>query len=293
MVIGGRERDVKVIGTDEYYARVRNHVLGAGRFLDATDVSLGDKVTLLTERLAQRLFGSQAGAIGEVIKLHGLQFTVIGTFRERTSTFGASELSEESVVIPITVGRYFVPVERVDPFYIQARTAADVKPVTEGVKALLESRHRAGAKYTVENLASILEVAEQIAEVLTLVLFLVALITLVISGIGIMNIMLVTVTERTKEIGLRKAVGASRAAILGQFLFEAVLISVGGGMLGILAGVALPTALRYFAPEYAVPVSSTAVAVAFAVSFLVGIVFGMLPANRAAALSPTEALRYE
>jgi putative ABC transport system permease protein len=108
-----------------------------------------------------------------------------------------------------------------------------------------------------------------------------------------MNIMLVTVTERTKEIGLRKAVGASRAAILGQFLFEAVLISVGGGMLGILAGVALPTALRYFAPEYAVPVSSTAVAVAFAVSFLVGIVFGMLPANRAAALSPTEALRYE
>ena len=293
MVISGREQDVKVIATDEFYATVRNHVLVAGRFLDTSDVALRQKVTLLTPKLAQRLYGSQQNAIGQLMKVHGLQFTVIGTFRERTSTFGNSELSEETVLIPISVGRYFTPVERIDPLYLQARTPDDVAAVTAGVKTILSSRHRPGARYNVENLASILEVAEQIAQVLTVVLFLVALITLVISGIGIMNIMLVTVTERTKEIGLRKALGASRAAVLSQFLFEAVLISVGGGLLGIVVGVAVPLSLRYFAAEFAVPVSMEAVAVAFAVSFLVGIIFGLLPANRAAGLQPTEALRYE
>jgi putative ABC transport system permease protein len=293
MVIGTQERDVKLIGTDEFYAPVRNHVLGAGRFLDGRDVALGDKVTMLTTRLAERLYGSQQNAVGQIIKLRQLQFTVIGTFRERTSTFGASELSEESVLIPITVGRYFVPVERIDPVYIQARAPEDVPAVTSGVRSILEARHRPGARYTVENLASILEVAEQIAQVLTLVLFLVALITLVISGIGIMNIMLVTVTERTKEIGVRKAIGASRGAILTQFLFEAVVISVGGGFLGILAGIAIPLATRYFSTEFAMPLSLTAIWVAFGVSFLVGIVFGILPASRASRLQPTEALRYE
>jgi putative ABC transport system permease protein len=293
MVIAGREQDVKVIGTDEFYATVRNHVLVAGRFLDQSDVALRQKVALLTPRLAARLYNGQQNAIGQVIKVQGLQFTVIGTFRERTSTFGNSELSEETLLIPITVGRYFTPVERIDPLYVQARTPEDVPAVTAGVRTILESRHRPGARYNVENLASILEVAEQIASVLTVVLFLVALITLVISGIGIMNIMLVTVTERTKEIGLRKALGATKAAVLGQFLFEAVFISVAGGLLGILVGVAVPLSVSYFAPEFAVPLSITAVWIAFGVSFAVGIIFGILPANRAAGLQPTEALRYE
>jgi putative ABC transport system permease protein len=293
LVIQGREEDVAVIGSDEHYAQVRNLVLLAGRFLDAGDVALRQKTALLTERLAQRLYGSQQAAIGRVLKLHRLQFTVIGTFKEKTESFGLSELSTETVLIPITVIRYFTAVERIDPMYVQARSAEDVEGLTRQVQTILESRHRAGARYRVENLTAILEAASNIALVLTLVLVLVAAIALAISGIGIMNIMLVTVTERTREIGLRMAVGASRREVLLQFLLEAVLISVGGGLLGIVAGVSLPLAASSLVEGITVPVSTISIAVAFAVSFLVGLVFGLLPANRAAKLDPSEALRYE
>ncbi|MEZ5402742.1 MAG: ABC transporter permease [Bryobacteraceae bacterium] len=293
LVIGGREEDVKVIGSDEHYATVRNLVLLAGRFLDASDVTLRQKVVLLTERLAKKLYGSPGAAVGRTLKLFGLQFTVAGVFREKTDSYGQTELAGETALVPVTVIRYFTPVERVDPLYVQARSLEDVRPVTELVKGILEARHRAGAKYTVENLAAILDTASQITAILTLVLILVAAIALVISGIGIMNIMLVTVTERTREIGLRMAVGASRRDVLAQFLFESVLISVAGGLLGIAVGIAIPAVARQFAEGIAVPVSWIAVGVAFAVSFGVGIVFGMIPANRAARLNPTEALRWE
>ncbi|MCC7234005.1 MAG: ABC transporter permease [Bryobacterales bacterium] len=293
LVIGGREQDVAVLGTDEYYAPVRNHVLVAGRFLEAGDVALRQKVAMLTTRLAERLYGSPRNAIGNVMKVHGLQFTVIGVFREKTSTYGLSELADETIVIPISVIRYFTPVERIDPLYVQVRTPDDVIPVTGVVQQILESRHRSGARYRVENLTAILEAASSIALILTLVLILVAAIALIISGIGIMNIMLVTVSERTREIGIRKSIGATRGEILRQFLLEAVLISVGGGFLGIVLGVAMPLSIRYFTGSIDIPISGASIAVAFAVSFLVGIVFGLLPANRASRLSPVEALRYE
>ena len=144
-----------------------------------------------------------------------------------------------------------------------------------------------------ETLTAILEAANSIALVLTLVLIMVSAIALIISGIGIMNIMLVTVTERTREIGVRMAVGASRKAVLQQFLAEAILISVAGGFAGIVVGVGIPLSVRFLAEGVAVPISGTAIVVAFAVSLLVGLVFGMLPANRASRLNPTEALRYE
>jgi putative ABC transport system permease protein len=128
---------------------------------------------------------------------------------------------------------------------------------------------------------------------MTIVLILVSAIALVISGIGIMNIMLVTVTERTREIGLRMAVGASRREILIQFLTEAVLVSVAGGSIGILVGVAIPLSVRFFVDNVQIPISTMAIAIAFGVSMMVGLIFGILPANRAAKLNPTEALRYE
>ena len=293
MVIGGKEQDVAVLGTDDHYAPVRNHVLLAGRFLDASDIALRQKVAVLTKRLAERLYSTPQNAIGQILKVHGLQFTVIGVFRERTSTYGLSELADETIVIPLPVIRYFTPVERIDPMYVQVRTPEDVLPVTQAVQQILESRHRPGARYRVENLTAILEAASSIALILTLVLILVAAIALIISGIGIMNIMLVTVTERTREIGLRMSVGATRREILQQFLLEAVLISIGGGFLGILLGVSLPLSVRFFAEGLDIPLSWISVAAAFAVSFLVGIVFGLLPASRASRLNPTEALRYE
>jgi len=292
LVIDGREEDVTVIGSDQYYNPVRNLVVLAGRPLDASDVALSQKVALVTERLARRLFGGQESAVGKMIKIHGLGFTVIGTFKEKVESFGLSELAQETVLIPITVMSYFVPVERIDPLYVQARSPEDVPLVTADVQKILESRHRAGARYLVQNLNAILDAAKKIAVILSLVLVLVSAIALVISGIGIMNIMLVTVTERTREIGVRMAVGASRRDILEQFLLEAVLISIVGGGAGIVLGVAMPLTVRYLT-DFIIPVSKLSIAVAFAVSGIVGLVFGLLPANRAARLNPTEALRYE
>ncbi|MEQ1947202.1 MAG: ABC transporter permease [Bryobacteraceae bacterium] len=293
MRIQGGEEDVAIIGTDDYYPAVRNLSLLAGRFLDAEDVSQRRRVALLMERLARRLFGSQSAAVGQTVKLHGLQFTVIGTFKEKTESFGLSELSGENVLIPISVLRYFAPIERIDPMYVQTRTAGDVEPVTKAVQTILEGRHRQGAKYRVDNLASILAAAKDIATVLTVVLMLVSALALIISGIGIMNIMLVTVTERTREIGLRMAVGAARRDVLEQFLAEAVIISMAGGIAGIAIGVAIPLSVRFFTDDFAIPISYLSILVAFTVSLLVGLVFGLLPANRAARLNPTEALRYE
>jgi putative ABC transport system permease protein len=293
VLINGKEQDVRVLGTDEQYPLVRNMLLLSGHFMDANEVEQRQKVAMLTEKLAQKLYGSTSMAVGQVVKLFGLQFTVIGTFKERTGTFGQSEIADETVLIPITEIKLFTPVERVDPMYVQARYSSDVRPLTAAIKQVLESRHRQGAKFEVFNLSGILEAAEKIAHVLTLVLVTVSTIALVISGIGIMNIMLVTVTERTREIGLRMAVGASRKAVLEQFLTEAVVLSVGGGFIGILIGISIPLSVRFLTDQIRVPISPVSIVVAFCVSLVVGVVFGMLPANRAARLNPTEALRYE
>lgn len=293
MVLEGKSQDTSVLGVDEYYPKVRNLILLSGRYFDAVEVQQRAKVGLLTEPLAQLLYGSSSAAVGRQIKVKDHQFTIIGVFRERVQSFGLSELADRAIVIPITVLRYYNRIERIDPLYVQALRAEDVDGITRDVKRILEGRHRPGAQYFVDNLGPILDTAKNISLILTVVLILVAAIALIISGIGIMNIMLVTVSERTKEIGTRMAVGASRRAILGQFLAEAMLISTGGGLIGILFGVAGPLAAQLLFPEFGVTISPISIAVAFGVSFVVGLVFGMLPANRASQMNPTEALRYE
>ena len=293
LLVNGKEEDVSVIGTDEAYPAVRNMVLLSGHFLDVGDVRSRQHVVMLTEKLAVKLYGNVQNSVGQVIKLYDLQFTVVGAFKERTGTFGVSEITNETVLMPITVVKFFTPVERIDPMYAQARLASDVEPLTAAIKQIIESRHRAGARYDVENLGGILEAAQRIAFVMTIVLILVSTIALLISGIGIMNIMLVTVTERTREIGLRMAVGASRHAVLEQFLTESIVISMAGGIIGILVGISVPLSVRFFTDAIRVPISLTSILVAFGVSVAVGVVFGMLPANRASQLNPTEALRYE
>ena len=293
IVVNGKVRLVKLDGVDENFARVRNLKLVAGRVFDQSDINLRQHVAMLTDKLAVRIFGSQDAAIGQSVKLNQLQFTVIGTFREKTSTFEIGEIADETILIPITIMQYFQDYERIDPVYMQVSKAEDVPSVRAEVNDILEHRHRQGAKYQVQDLQGILDTANKVADVLTIVLVLVSILALVISGIGIMNIMLVTVTERTREIGLRMAVGASRHEILLQFLVESVLISFVGGTIGIIFGLAVPLSVRMLTQEIHVPISPISVVVAFAVSFTVGVGFGLLPARRAAALNPTEALRYE
>ena len=293
MRVEGRQEDISIIGSDEFYPATRNLDRLAGRFIDAGDIANRNRVAMLTEKLARRLYGSQSRAIGERIKLQGLEFDVVGTFKEHTQSFGLSELHDENVVIPVSVLQLFTRVERVDPLYISARTPEDVPAVTQIVRTILESRHRPGARYNVDNLASILDTARVVAALLSGVLVVVSGIALLISGIGIMNIMLVTVTERTREIGLRLAVGAAKNDVLKQFLAEAVLIAMVGGTAGILLGISPALAVRFLFPDFAIPISVASIVIAFFVSLIVGLVFGLLPARRAARLNPTEALRYE
>ncbi len=293
IVVNGKIRQVTVDGVDEQYAQVRNLDILTGRRFDESDITLRERVALVTDKLAVRIFGNLDAALGQIIKINKLQFTIIGTFREKTSTFGQGEIADETILIPISVMQYFTQFERVEPVYIQVRNAADVLQVTDEVTQILQRRHRAGASYNVQNLKAILDTADSIATVLTIVLIIVSAIALLISGIGIMNIMLVTVTERTREIGLRMAVGASRREILLQFLVESVMISLAGGTVGIAIGLLLPLSVRLLTNQVQVPISPLSVVVAFAVSFTVGVGFGLLPARRASQLNPTEALRYE
>ena len=291
-VPGGKQSDILVLGVDPAYLRVRNLKVLAGRFFDSEDSAGRNKVGVITDKLSQKLYGSIPIAVGQVIKLSGLPFTIIGVFKESVDTFGQSEIQEDTMLIPYSVSRFFTPTAAVYQIYFSAASPQDVIPATEAIKRVLQSRHRPESVYSVQNLTQFLTVAGRIADAMTLVLMLVAFVTLLVSGIGIMNIMLATVTSRIREIGIRKAIGASNSAIRFQFLAEAILISLTGGIAGIVAGLAIPYSVR-FLTDYRMPFSGLSAIIAIVVSSIVGIIFGTVPATRASQLDPVESLRYE
>jgi putative ABC transport system permease protein len=288
----GKERDVRVLGVFPEYSAVRNLVVLSGRFFDAEDEQAHSKVGVITQKLAEQLYGSTEDAVGKVLKLSGLPFTIIGTFKERVDTFGQSEVTANTMVIPYTVSRYFTDTPEVKQIYFSATEPSMVLPVTEQTRKVLQSRHRSESVYEVANLTELVAVADRTANALTMVLLLVATVTLLVSGIGIMNIMLATVSARIREIGIRKAIGATNREIRFQFLSEAILISLVGGFVGVVIGLALPFSVR-FLTEYRIPISGLSAIVAIVVSSLVGILFGTVPATRADKLDPVESLRYE
>ena len=288
----GKERDLRILGVYPEYRTVRNLVVVSGRFFDAQDEQSHNKVGLITERLANELYGSPDEAVGRVIPLSHLPFTIVGTFRERVNTFGESEVTTNTLVIPYSVSRYFTESSTVKLMYFSVADPAMVEQATEQIRRVIQGRHRAESVYNVTNLTQLVTVADKTANALTMVLLAVAAVVLLVSGIGIMNIMLATVSARIREIGIRKALGATNREIRYQFLSEAILISLGGGLLGVVIGLALPYSVR-FLTEYRIPISGLSAIVAIVVSSLVGILFGTVPAARAARLDPVESLRYE
>jgi len=298
MVVNGKSHPIHLVGVTPGFDRIRRLLILRGRYFDDDDLATRSKVCVLTEPLATALFPVE-DPVGKTLRVGELYFTVIGVFKERISTFGQAEITSESILVPFSMIKSFTGTEYFRTFYVQADRAEDVPGVTKAVAGMLQSRHRPGAKYSVQNLNSILEAARMISIALTVLLLLMAFIALTISGIGIMNIMLVTVTERTHEIGIRKAVGASRDTILHQFLMEALLISVAGGLLGIAIAVTITAVISYsltYFPEVGdlhISISWISVVIALVVSCSTGLIFGYLPANRAAQLQPTESLRYE
>jgi len=294
IVIHGQEKPVALVGVTEGFQQIRNLLILEGRFFDDIDQDTSAKACLITQELARQL--PPGPMVGRQLRMGEQTFTIIGVFRERVATFGQSEIGSLTVLIPFRLIKYYAGNDYLKTLYAQADSGDSVQDVTNEVQALLQSRHTRGAVYRAQNLSSILDAARKISAALTAVLTLVGLIALVISGVGIMNIMLVTVTERTREIGLRKAIGARRDEILFQFLIEALLISGSGAVIGVLIPVAIKIIVEPLIPPEVglyIPISVPSIFAAVAVSCATGLLFGYLPARKAAGLQPTESLRYE
>jgi putative ABC transport system permease protein len=283
---------VRMLCVDPEYAVVRRFFVPSGRFFDAEDFQSHNKTAAITQELAMRQFGSADLAVGQELKISGLPFTIIGTFRESVETFGQSEITEDTILIPYSLTPYFTTSNAVNQLYFSMADASTVPAATQRMLEIVKSRHQPGSVYHAGNLTQLLVLARQIANAFTVILLLLADVTIVIGGVGIMNIMLATVGDRIREIGIRKAVGATRRDIRFQFLAEAVLISMTGGILGIVVGVALPILVGLFS-SYRVPISALSIVVALVLSWTQGIVFGTVPASRAAQMDPVEALRHE
>jgi len=293
VVTGGTEHAVTLFGATEGFQVIRNLLILKGRFLDAIDEQSRSKFCLITDELANFAFPNE-NPIGKNLRVGQISFTVVGVFRERVGTFGLSEIQRYTVLVPFSLMQYYTGDDSVEILYAQADGPEDVVLVTSQVGELLRSRHSRTATYVVQNLSAILDAARRIGTALTVVLLVIGFIALMVSGIGIMNIMLVTVTERTREIGIRKAIGARRQEILFQFLMEAILISGIGSLMGVLIALAIPVMVRPLLPgNLRVPVPWLSVVVAFVVACSTGLFFGYLPADKAARLQPTESLRYE
>jgi putative ABC transport system permease protein len=289
---GGVVKDTLVLGVTPQYRDVRNLIVLSGRFFDDQDENGHIKCAVVTEPFAREMFGSSSEAIGRTFSISRIPFTIVGTFKESVDTFGQSEISDETILIPYSVARYFTGTDSVKQIFFSIRNMDQVPDASKEIQRVIATRHKPNSVYTVFNMTELLTTAASISNILTAVLVMVAAVTLAVGGVGIMNIMLANVRSRIREIGIRKAMGATYREIKLQFLAEAIIISLSGGMLGILVGLAVPLSIRYFT-DYPLPISPWSVVIALAAATLVGVLFGTVPATRAAQLDPVESLKYE
>jgi len=299
LTFGNQNWNSSLTGTTEDFPSVRNYPLASGQFFTAGDVDASSKVAVIGQTVVTNLFSGE-DPIGQVIKINRQSFRVIGVLAQKGSS-GGSNNQDDVVVVPITAAWNYLLGGRgrnVQQIYVEATSAEATSAATTEVTEVLLDRHHISdptqADFQILSQQDVLNSASQTTGVLTLMLGAIAGISLVVGGIGIMNIMLVTVTERTREIGIRKAIGARRRDILMQFLIESMFLAGLGGALGILVGFGLSRILPLAVSSLPTPIiSMPSVFMAFGISVGIGLFFGLYPANRAARLRPIEALRYE
>ncbi len=289
-----------IVGTTPEYFEARDWGLVSGRLFEAGEMSGAGKVAIVGQTVARELFGD-GDPVDQIIRVRGVPFTVIGLLeRKGQSMMGQDQ--DDIVIIPLTTARNKIfgalqgRIGRVSSIFIKAKDGVDMKEAEDKVRELLRQRHRLTGNtpddFSLRNLTEILQAQEAASKVMAILLAAVASVSLLVGGIGIMNIMLVSVTERTREIGLRLAVGARSKDILSQFLVEAITLSTIGGVLGILLG-GLGTWLVAELAEWPVQLSVVSIILAVGFSAVIGIFFGYYPARKASSMQPIQALRYE
>ena len=295
IVFGDTNWNTQVEGVGVDYAQMRSAVPEIGRFFTEEEVRMRSKVVLLGTTVVKELFGED-NPIGETIKINLINFKVIGILPAKGA--GGFRDQDDTVVIPVTTAMYrILGKEYIDHIYVEARSADLTDTAQEAVSGLIIKQHRLITdnqkdSFQIFNMADIKKTLTSTTKTMSLLLGAIAAISLLVGGIGIMNIMLVSVTERTREIGLRKAIGANNKDIMVQFLIEAVLMSLIGGLVGVMLGGGVAALITIFA-KWTVKVSLSSIILATVFSLIVGIVFGLWPARKASQLDPIEALRYE
>ncbi|MBF8258162.1 MAG: hypothetical protein HW377_536 [Actinobacteria bacterium] len=288
--LGSRSRNVTVLGVTKEFSDVRNIHVEVGSFVTDSDVEAKRRVCMLGRTVKRELFGN-ANALGQTLKISGARFRVMGVMERKGVSLGFD--IDDIVFIPVRTAMDIFDTDALLEILISVRNKNDIDSGKELVRSLLYKNHNRHEDFTITNQAAMLSSLFTILDTLTYVLGGIAAISLLVGGIGIMNIMLVTVKERTNEIGIRKAVGARDRDILLQFLLESTTLSAAGGIVGMLLGTLGAGIIRFAVPKLPVAIPPWSIVLAFTFSVFVGIFFGVYPARKAAALHPIEALRYE
>lgn len=292
VTVQSQSKTLTVIGVMANYGTVRRNMrILRGRAIDEDDVAQRSRVAVVNRDLYERLFGSDAG--DQAIRTLGTTFQVIGEFEEPVDTLGRGDVVPETILVPITAAWYFTPTRQVKTLYAEAREFEALPACVRAVEDILKERHRPGSVYEVESMTTVVRLAKTISVALIIVFVLAAAVSVVVGGVGIMNILLASIEQRTREIGVRMSVGARRRDILGQFLFEALTLGVAGATIGVAVGLGLPYLAKGFVRGVDVRVSILSAVLAFLFSCFVSVVFGAVPAYRASLLNPTEALHHE
>ncbi len=289
-VAGGNTTDVTILGVTDHYDEVQGVDLLDGRNISENDMDYRLNVAVIGYKAAKDLFGT-TNVLGKEIRLKGKDYRLVGVLEEAEETMLGS--TNDQVIIPYTNAQRLLQNMNVSSFYAASDGDDKLDEAEATLKELLREKFGDEDTYSVVNLTDVMDIIDQVMGTLGLLLGAIAGISLLVGGIGIMNIMLVSVTERTREIGIRKAIGAQKGDIIVQFLIESVIISVLGGLIGMLISQGVLSTINRLYPDYYFGITRSVAAVALGFSGFVGIIFGIYPANKAARLKPINALRYE